>query len=135
MTLTQVAEATMIEAAYDGDQRGDPTPRNAYADWLLDMGRDQRADEVRRGWSLPITLNQAKNLGYVTLYHYRHRNADGTAQRWRVNGKPQTWKRDPGRVRVPLKLGLKRCSQLTEGDFTDNVCWLVSLTDPTETDR
>jgi hypothetical protein len=35
-----------------------------------------------------ITLEQAKQLTQGTiLYHAINRNADGTPQRWRVNGK------------------------------------------------
>jgi hypothetical protein len=56
---------------------------------------------------MAITLEQAKSLSYgQTLYHAENRNSNGTPQRWRVNGKPQTWVRTPSRVRVPLKYGL-----------------------------
>lgn len=30
---------------------------------------------------------------------------DKHSNRWKVNGKPQTWKRDPNRWRVPIKFG------------------------------
>jgi hypothetical protein len=40
------------------------------------------------------------------VYHVRHKNADGTPQRWRVSGRVRTWKRDSQRVEVPLKHGL-----------------------------
>jgi hypothetical protein len=54
-----------------------------------------------------VTLAQAKKLRYgQTLFHARNRNADGTAQRWRVSGKPRTWKRDKSKVSVPIKHGL-----------------------------
>lgn len=54
-----------------------------------------------------VTLAQAKKLRYnQTLYHTKNKNADGTAQRWRVSGKPKTWKRDKKRVSVPVKHGL-----------------------------
>lgn len=70
-----------------------------------------------------ITLEQAKNLRYGdVLYHTRNKNADGTPQRWRVNGKPKTWKRRPDRVRVPVKWGLKTYDYVTERDLD-----LVSL--------
>lgn len=54
-----------------------------------------------------ITLEQAKNLevGQI-LYHVTNRNADGTPQRWKVNGKVKTWKTRPSEVRVPIKNGL-----------------------------
>lgn len=70
-----------------------------------------------------LTLEQAKQLkpGMI-LYHTKNRNADGTPQRWRVNGKPQVWKRSPERVRVPVKYGLYRYDNVTEADLD-----LVSL--------
>ncbi len=55
-----------------------------------------------------ITLDQAKELQHGTiLYHARNRNADGTPQRWKVNGKVKVWKRSPDKVEVPLKHGLR----------------------------
>jgi hypothetical protein len=74
---------------------------------------------------MTITLTQAKNLRHGTiLYHKINRNADGTPQRWRVNGTPKTWKRDPSRVEVPLKFGLYKHDRLTENELH-----LVSLTE------
>ena len=62
-----------------------------------------------------ITLEEAKNLKHgQILYHTINKNSDGTPQRWRVNGKPKTWKRSPERVQVPVKYGLKYCDYLTE---------------------
>jgi len=69
-----------------------------------------------------ITLEQAKELtGNDILYHVRNRNADGSPQRWRVNGQVKTWKRSPERVRVPIKHGLYSYDYLTEDDL-DLVC-------------
>jgi hypothetical protein len=69
-----------------------------------------------------ITLEQAKRLTYKdTLYHVHNRNADGTPQRWRVNGKVKTWKRSPERVQVPIKHGMYSYDYLTEHDL-DLVC-------------
>lgn len=86
---------------------------------------------------MSITLEQAKNLRHGTiLYHTTNRNADKSPQRWRVNGVPKTWKREPWRVRVPVKWGLKVCDYITEKDLD-----LVSLTpeeamkDPKEKER
>ena len=75
-----------------------------------------------------ITLQEAKDLepGQI-IYHVRYRNSDGTAQRWKVNGKVKTWKTMPERVQVPLKHGLRDYDYLTESDLE-----LVSLTDPTK---
>lgn len=62
-----------------------------------------------------ITLEMAKNLTHgEVLYHVSNRNADGTPQRWRVNGQVKIWKRDPSRVRVPIKYGLRGYDYLTE---------------------
>lgn len=62
-----------------------------------------------------LTLKEAKNLkpGDI-LYHIINTNSDGTPQRWRVNGKPQTWKRDKSKVKVPVKHGLRQCDYLDE---------------------
>ena len=71
---------------------------------------------------MAITLEQAKALqGYETLYHIRYRNADGTPERWRVNGRVKTWKRSPNRVRVPLKRGLREFDYLDEYNL-DQFC-------------
>ena len=69
-----------------------------------------------------ITLEQAKSLTYrTTLYHSINRNADGSPQRWRVNGKPKVWKRSPERVQVPIKHGLYAYGYVTEHDL-DIIC-------------
>lgn len=65
-----------------------------------------------------LTLDQAKALRYgQMLYHVRNRNADGTPQRWRVNGAPKIWKRSPNRVQVPVRHGLRSYDYLTENDL------------------
>ena len=75
---------------------------------------------------MAITLAQAKALttGDV-LHHTQNRNADGTPERWRVNGKVKTWVRSPEKVRVPIKYGLWGYGYLTEDvldlvDFPDH---------------
>lgn len=69
-----------------------------------------------------ITLEEAKNLTYRTVLHHNvYRNADGTPQRWRVNGKPKTWKTRPDEVRVPLKHGLYDYGYLTHENL-DEFC-------------
>ena len=70
-----------------------------------------------------ITLEQAKGLRSGTiLYHTINKNADGTPQRWRVNGKVKTWKRSPEKVKIPVKYGLYGFDYVTENDLE-----LVSL--------
>ena len=77
-----------------------------------------------------MTLERAKALQVgQTLYHLRNTNADGTAQRWRVTGKPKTWKREPERVKVPVKHGLWDYDYVTEVDLH-----LVSTTEPSPED-
>ena len=62
-----------------------------------------------------ITLDQAKELKIGTiLHHTKNVNADNTPQRWKVNGKVKTWKRDSGRIEIPLKNGLRNYDYLTE---------------------
>jgi hypothetical protein len=74
----------------------------------------------------PLSLKQAKKLRPgQTIYHLSNRNADGTAQRWRVNGKVKTWKRSPERVQVPVKHGMYSYDYITE-----NSLHVVSLTEP-----
>ena len=63
----------------------------------------------------PITIDEAKSLTVGTiLYHTQAKDSKGNPQKWRVFGKPQTWKRDTNRVSVPLKHGLYTHSTLTE---------------------
>ena len=74
---------------------------------------------------MSITLNQAKSLKYGDILHHEvNKNADGSPQRWRVNGKVKRWKRSPDRIQVPLKYGLYGYDYLTENDLD-----LVSMAD------
>ena len=67
---------------------------------------------------MSITLEQAKALTHGTiLEHSTHQNADGTPQRWKVNGKVKTWKRDAGRISIPVKHGLYIYGHITEFDL------------------
>lgn len=69
-----------------------------------------------------ITLEQAKQLRPgQTLYHTTQRNADGSPQRWKVNGQPKTWKRSPERVEIPVKHGLYAYDYVTQ-DYLAVVC-------------
>ena len=67
-----------------------------------------------------LTLLQAKNLKRGTIvYTPRWKNADGTDQRWKVNGKVKTWKRNPERVQVPIKRGLYDYAYITENELSE----------------
>ena len=50
-----------------------------------------------------MTLEQAKQLQYGDVIYYRFGRS---IRRYKVNGKPKTWKRDPNRIEVPIKYGL-----------------------------
>lgn len=69
---------------------------------------------------MSITLEQAKNLHFgQVLTRDTHLASTGRPQRWRVNGKPQTWKTRPDEVRVPVKWGLYVYDSITENDLDD----------------
>jgi hypothetical protein len=57
-----------------------------------------------------ITLEEAKQLTHGTVLVC----IQNKSQKWRVTGKPKTWKRSPERVQVPLKHGLYHYGYLTE---------------------
>lgn len=70
---------------------------------------------------MPITKEQAIN---AHMFHYgtctrvigpRGKVTERTEQ-WRRNGKTQVWVTRPNDYRVPIKYGLKRCSQLLPSD-------------------
>ena len=70
---------------------------------------------------MPITLEQAKQLNYGDMLHLdNYKNADGTPARLRVNGKVKTWKRDPKRIKVPVKHGLYNYGEVTNGSYEGN---------------
>ena len=63
---------------------------------------------------MAITLEQAKGLkpGAVLNHHYV-KNADGTPARYKVTS-VKTWKRDPERVHVRVKRGLREFQLFTQ---------------------
>jgi len=67
---------------------------------------------------MAITLKQAKDLkvGDI-LHHHKNKNADGTPQRWKVNGKVKTWKTRPNEVKIPVKYGLYAYDYITHNDL------------------
>lgn len=73
----------------------------------------------------PITFEEAKELKVGTiLYHTKHRNRDGSAQKWKVNGKVKTWKRNPDKIQIPVKHGMYSFGYIYQDDLH-----LVSLED------
>jgi hypothetical protein len=62
-----------------------------------------------------MKLEEAKKLKYgQIIYSKNFRNADGSPQRFKVNGNIKTWKKDKNRIRVPLKRGLYEFGYLDE---------------------
>lgn len=61
-------------------------------------------------------------------HHIWFKSMAGDARRAKVNGAVRRWKRDPGRIAVPLKYGLYECGTLTADDI-DRV--LIPVVPPT----
>ena len=68
-----------------------------------------------------LTLEQAKQL------HYGDYLIDEYGKRWKVNGEVKRWKRDPDRIRVPLKHGLYSYDAITDDDFAFGDCDFLTL--------
>lgn len=74
---------------------------------------------------MSITLEEAKQLQYGDILH----TEDG--KRWKVNGSVKTWKKDPNRIRVPLKHGLYAYGAIEEMAFSPNgVCDFLTKGEP-----
>lgn len=65
----------------------------------------------------PVTKEEAMNCH--TFYHYKLKNADGTAIRCRANGKCKTWKTRPEEFELPVKYGLRECFYITQETCVD----------------
>ena len=66
-----------------------------------------------------ITFEEAKDLTYrQRIYHLHNKNADGSPQRWRINGRVKLWKRSPQRIEIPIKYGMKGFDYLTENNLS-----------------
>ena len=65
-----------------------------------------------------ITIEQAKSLSYGDILHHTiNKNADGTPQRWKVNGEVKTWKRNPNRIKIPVKHEMYSFGYVTENEL------------------
>ena len=73
---------------------------------------------------VPLTLEVAKRLTWRTeLHHATQKDSQGWPVKARVNAsRAQTW-RDPSRVRIPTKFGLRTCFAITEDDLGE---WMVT---------
>lgn len=64
-----------------------------------------------------LTLEQARNLkpgDILTIDRPGNRNGP---ERWRVNGKVKTWKRDASAISVPIKHGLYEYGYVTASNL------------------
>lgn len=59
-------------------------------------------------------LEQLLDTGRLSL-----RMSNGNYWRLRRNGRTQTWKRDPKRFRIPVKMGFRGYGALTERDLEE----------------
>jgi hypothetical protein len=80
---------------------------------------DKRAEkalaQMKQFTSAPLTLEEAKALKTGDWIYSRFDfDSRGNPRRFKVNGMPKTWKRDPSRVRVPLKYGMYEFGYITE---------------------
>jgi hypothetical protein len=67
-----------------------------------------------------IDAKIAKNINYHdVLHHLIQKNADGSPQRWVVNGNIKFWKRDRERFCIPVKHGLTTHAYVTEHNGHD----------------
>lgn len=66
---------------------------------------------------MKLNLEIAKSLRHGDVIHFDRPGNRNGCERWRVSGKVQTWKRDPSRIRVPLKHGLRHYGAITDSDF------------------
>ena len=62
-----------------------------------------------------MTLEEAKALPYGD--HIWFIGLDGKARQLKINGQPKTWKRSPGKVRIPVKYGMYEYLYFTEQDL------------------
>ncbi len=64
-----------------------------------------------------LTLEIAKSLNPGDAIHFERPGNRNGCERWKVSGNVKTWKRDPSRIRVPLKHGLRSYGAITDSDF------------------
>ncbi|MFX0183345.1 MAG: hypothetical protein ACFE95_09725 [Candidatus Hodarchaeota archaeon] len=64
-----------------------------------------------------MVLKQAKSLVKGQWIYDSTLSVNGTPARFKVYGKIKLWKRDPTKIRVPLKRGLREHDYLTENNL------------------
>lgn len=79
-----------------------------------------------------MRLRDAKKLEYGDmLEHKTLKGADGTPMQFRVTGAVKRWKRQPDRIRVPLKRGLYEYGELTNGSWEGSSGFSLDITEVT----
>lgn len=62
--------------------------------------------------------NVAEMLSHCNTHsHIWFKTMHGEARQVKVNGKVRTWKRDPNRIEVPVKYGLREYATFTAADI------------------
>ena len=90
----------------------------------------QIINNLKKKGNKMITLEQAKNLKWGDeLLHVEWKNADKSAMRFKVNGQVKTWKRNPNKIRVPLKYGLYEFGYLVNEDDPPGNGFVLQLKD------
>lgn len=113
----------MLDAYENGEHKNIDSDFYSGSQYAIDTFRDglvnirqQLEDEKMEGKLL--TFEMAKELCPGDLiYHKINRNADGTSQRWAINGMVKTWARDKTRIRIPIKHGLYSFGYLTQDNL------------------
>ena len=75
-----------------------------------------RKKKPEKGLFRSITFEEAKGLYYGQTV----KMIDHLGNAWRnvkINGKVQTWKRDPNRISIPCKYGMYETFRLNQSDF------------------
>jgi len=61
-----------------------------------------------------MTLEEAKKLTRGDVLHF---DLGERCERWRVNGKVLTWKKQPDRILIPAKFGLYDYTHFSQNDL------------------
>lgn len=94
------------------------TGETSNKDFFMDLANDRDA-QARKGIVNKLTLSTLSSGS--TIYSKYYLNADGTAERLRVNGRMRTWRRRPDYYELPVKIGMYKHGYLkpsNEENFT-----------------
>ena len=96
-----------------------------YAVFAAKDGYDRRKNPIERGYRY-MTVQEAQQLR--SGGHVQFEGKDGRIRNLKVNGRPKTWKREPGRVEVPMKYGMYECDRVSnqpDGRVGNGIAFLV----------